>query len=126
MDRSQEITGTAYNLFNNPSGKNPTILVPVQIEGISVGMELDTGAVMSLMSESTYKSTFLDSKPQRLSQLKLNYIRIWGNLSRFGGGTKVEVQLDNQTKALPLIIVSGEEPTLLGRSWLTELKLNWQ
>ena len=30
----------------------------------------------------------------------------------------------NQSKELPLLIVKGDGPTLLGRDWLTELTLN--
>lgn len=29
-------------------------------------------------------------------------------------------------KVLPLYVVKGNEPTLLGRNWLLELKLDWK
>ena len=40
------------------------------------------------------------------------------------GVAKVTVNHINQSKELPLLIVKGDGPTLLGRDWLTELTLN--
>ena len=31
-----------------------------------------------------------------------------------------------QGKCLPLLVVGGNEPSLLGRNWLAEVKLEWQ
>ena len=40
------------------------------------------------------------------------------------GVVNVTVNHNNQTKQLPLLIVKGEGPTLLGKDWLTQLTLN--
>ena len=37
----------------------------------------------------------------------------------------VHVKHSNQEATLPLIVVKGEGPSLLGRNWLSQLKLNW-
>jgi hypothetical protein len=38
---------------------------------------------------------------------------------------KVTVVLNEQTQTLPLLVVEGEGPSLLGRDWLRKIKLDW-
>ena len=33
--------------------------------------------------------------------------------------------MEGQTATLPLVIVKGEGPTLLGRNWSSQIRLNW-
>lgn len=42
------------------------------------------------------------------------------------GTTEVAVKYGSQTATLPLLVVRGEGPSLLGRNWLNVLELNWQ
>ena len=42
------------------------------------------------------------------------------------GTTDVQVAYEGQTAILPLVIVRGEGPTLLGRNWLSQIRLNWR
>ena len=37
----------------------------------------------------------------------------------------VDVDYEGGKYSLPLLVVSGEGPVLLGRNWLEEIKLNW-
>ena len=37
----------------------------------------------------------------------------------------MQVCYEGQTVVLPLVVVKGEGPTLLGRNWLTKIHLNW-
>ena len=39
--------------------------------------------------------------------------------------TEVAVKLDDQENKLPLYVVEGNGPSLLGRNWLSTVKLNW-
>ena len=43
-----------------------------------------------------------------------------------GGGVDVNIQHNGQCKRLPLIITRGEGPSLLGRNWLGELRIDWR
>lgn len=38
---------------------------------------------------------------------------------------RVDVSYEGQEYTLPLLVVPGEGPALLGRNWLEEIKLNW-
>ena len=42
------------------------------------------------------------------------------------GQLMVKVTYGQQNKHLPLLVVQGEGPSLLGRNWLTDIKLNWK
>ena len=37
----------------------------------------------------------------------------------------MDVKVDQQVSKLPLTIIKGVDPTLLGQDWLNKLKLNW-
>ena len=41
------------------------------------------------------------------------------------GTADVRVKYGDQVLTLPLLVVEGEGPSLLGRNWLCELKFNW-
>ena len=41
------------------------------------------------------------------------------------GSTEVQVAYEGQIAKLPLVVVKGEGPTLLGTNWLDKIRLNW-
>ena len=41
------------------------------------------------------------------------------------GGMSAEVQYNKQSFNFNLLIVDGEGPALLGRDWLTHIRLDW-
>lgn len=41
------------------------------------------------------------------------------------GVADVQVEYQGQKRSLPLLVVEGTGPSLLGRGWLKEIKLNW-
>ena len=46
-------------------------------------------------------------------------------LKRAYYSTEVQVFYEGQTTTLPLVVVKGDGPTLLGRNWLSKIRLNW-
>ena len=42
------------------------------------------------------------------------------------GMADVKVVYEDQQKQLPVIVVEGDKPWLLGRNWMAELRLNWK
>ena len=41
------------------------------------------------------------------------------------GSINVNVTYQNQKRQLPLLVVSGDGPSLLGQGWLQQIKLDW-
>ena len=42
------------------------------------------------------------------------------------GETEVKVEYAGQTCRLPLLVTPEKQPALLGRNWLSDLRLNWK
>ena len=84
-------------------------------------MELDNGATLSVISEQTYHKLFSTGKGPTMrnvtTQLTTYIIEILGEI-------EVMVQYKTQEKKLNLLVVTGEGPSLLGRDWLTHIKLD--
>ena len=97
--------------------------VPVELNGKHLMMEFDTGAAVSLVSEKTW-STQLNSLALKATSLKLQSYPV-KKLQVLGYCT-IQAKVQNMTVVdLPLVIVQGQDPSLFGRNWLQEVKLNW-
>jgi len=78
-------------------------------------MEIDTDASVSIMSEGTHKSIW-PTKELDVSNIKLQtYSR---ELLPVASVRDVQVIYEGQRVSLPLVVVKGNGPTLLGRNWL--------
>ena len=103
-------------------GKLPPLKVCVQLDECNIPMEIDTGASMSIMSEDTYRKIW-PAKKLEVSNVKLQtYSK---EPSPVVDARYVQVQYEGQSATLPLIVVKGNGPTLLGRNWLGIIKINW-
>ena len=105
------------------SGGRP-LQTTIKLEDHPFVMEVDTGAVVSLINENVYKfSTMLRRLPLQQSSVQLRThtgegITVKGELS-------VAVQSESQVVTLPLFVVPGQGPSLLGRNWFHKLRLDW-
>ena len=98
-------------------------IMEVHINNIPVKMELDTGASRSILSSSTYQ--FIDQKTD-LPPLQHSNVQLWtytGEAIRVLGTTIVSVNYNNQEVVLPIHVVQGAEPDLMGRDWLEHFKV---
>ena len=85
-------------------------------------MEVDTGASVSIMSENRYHELWprrgLSTSTIRLQTYSKEPITVVGS-------TDVQVVYQGQKATLPLVVVKGDGPTLLGGNWLAKIRLNW-
>ena len=89
-------------------------------------MEIDTSAAVSLINKNMYKSSpMLRRLPLQQSSVQLciytgdhEGITVKGELS-------VAVQNESQVIILPLLVVPGQGPNLLGHNWLHKHQLDW-
>ncbi len=103
-------------------GKKEPLKLDVSLDDKPLCMELDTGASVSLVSNTTFKNLF-GNRNLRNSDLTLRTYS--GELLNVLGEVEVLVVYKDQVKALPLVVVDGEGPSLFGRDWLAHFKLNW-
>ena len=105
-----------------PSSKQDPIQITVDVDNFPLSMELDTGASLSNISETIYKK--LPSVP-KLKPTSANLTTYTGESIKVLGSITIKVCHNGQEKCLPLLVVSEEGPSLLGRNWLHQLKLDW-
>lgn len=98
------------------------IMVEVAIDGVPVNMELDTGAAVSVMSVSQFRSLFPRAHLRRTSLTLRTYTN---EPVKPCGVAFVAVQYNAQRQQLPLYVLRQDGQPLLGRSWLQHLKLDW-
>ena len=110
-------------LFNVDNSTTPVITVTPTVNGIQLPMELDTGASVSLISERTWREQFQAAPLESTSVVLKTYT---GQNLRVLGQLTVDVQYEQQRNSLPLLVVTGQGPPLLGRNWLAHIRLNWQ
>ena len=100
----------------------PPIRVALALDSCSMPMEVDTGASVSIVSESLYHKLWpgrrLDSCEIQLQTYAREPLVVMGK-------TTVQVEYEDQSIKLPLVVVKGEGPALLGRNWMTKIRLNW-
>ncbi|XP_071502154.1 uncharacterized protein [Diadema antillarum] len=118
-----------YTIYSNSTAtgkparaQNGSFSVCVELGGAPVTMEIDTGASVSVIPEAVYmeklKQIPLDAKRIELRSYSGEKIPVLGSV-------QVPVTYKGQQADLPLVVVKGDKPALLGRNWLQTLKLNW-
>lgn len=91
------------------------------MKGQPLCMEDDTGAAFLVSSKNTYQELFF-TLPLQHSPVKLKTYS--GESRPVFESINVEVSYDKQQKALSLLVVGLDSPSLLGRNWLSELCLH--
>ena len=121
--RSDSQTSALFQVNSKGIPNAPPIKVKVKLDDCLMDMEVDTGASVSLMSESAFRKLWpgrhLDPSPIRLQTYLKEPIPVVGCCY-------VHVEYKGQCCKGPLVIVCGSGPTLLGRDWLSQILLDWR
>lgn len=110
----------AYSMFTLPGSSTKPYLLDVCLNGVPIKMELDTGASLSVINEATYQQ--LQAPPLRPSECKLRTYT--GENIQVLGISEVKVQYGETELYLTIHVVNGGGPNLMGRDWLSQLKVN--
>ena len=105
------------------SGASRPYHVDLLVDDQPLHMELDTGAAVSIISESQQRAVFPSATLEKSDMLLKTYT---GECMSVVGEMHVDVQYSEQRKPLTLIVVEGDGPPLLGRNWLEHLTLDWK
>ena len=100
-----------------------TMNVQLQINGIPLFMEIDTGAAVSIISEQTQRNLFPTATFQP-TRIKLRTYT--GEPMPVLGELTVDITYQQNHFTLPLIVVEGNGPSLFGRNWLQHICLDWK
>ena len=121
--KESEDDNESLPLYTVGGGATPPIKVSLIVDGKSLTIELDTGAVAAIVSEKQYKDLFPHLPLQQSQVLLKNYL---GEQLPVVGDVRVQVQYEQQIQDLVLTVVAGEGPCLLESNWLQHLRLNWR
>ena len=100
-------------------------MVLVGINDRWVEMEIATSAAVSLISRTVFDKHWQEPDKSKLSHMAQKFVTYTGENITPHGTCEVTVTYDNQQYHLPLVVVPGSGPTLLGRSWLEVIQLSW-
>ena len=103
--------------------RSPSYEVKVKVDDCDVRMEVDTGSSVSLVSQATYERLWLK---RGLSPCKYRLRLYLEESITVLGCMQVNVIYKTQAVQLPLLVVEGSGPSLLGRNWLEHIVLDWQ
>ena len=93
--------------------------IDIIVEGQIAMMELDTSAAVSL---NTYQQR-LSHIPMKKTKARLRTYT--GEQISLKGKLQVRVKKEGKEWTLPLLVVEGQGPPLIGRNWLESIPLDW-
>lgn len=106
-----------YNLSLN---NYKAVSLTINIDGVKLKMEVDTGTAISCISKHTYDSYF-SHRPIEECTTRLKFYD--GSRIRPLGYIKPDVRYGTERRSLELFVIEGGTTSLLGRQWLSELKI---
>ena len=121
-EAAEEIEYTLFNLYAHIDSQSP-YLVTLQVDGVPLQMEIDTGSSLSLISESTFRQLWPN---KTWEDSKTNLTMYSGAQLQVLGTVNVQVcQASARPVNLSLAVVGADGPSLLGRNWIQSLQLDW-
>ena len=126
----QHVSYGEYETLNMIEINNVTSVDPymcaLKINGVSASMEIDTGTAATIISSKQYKLIKQGTHELQLSTANVPTLRTYaGQTIKPAGGVTVDVRHQGCTHRLTCLVVNGNGPNLLGRDWLTQIKLDW-
>lgn len=115
---------TSYELYNVTDRTLP-YTTDIIVDGKPVKMEIDTGAAVTIISKQTFDKHYRGGTEPTIVHSSDTLSTYTGEKISIFGIANVEVSAKGKSTQLPLTIVSGNGPTLLGRNWLDKIKINW-
>ena len=112
------------NTCNNTNELNNFFTVTMTINGHSVGMQIDTGAAVSVMSVVTYEQLWPQGNGPTLKPTNTKLTTYSGDVLKTVGTITCNIEYQNQQCQLPLVIVDTPGPTLLGQNWFSQIQLD--
>ena len=99
--------------------------VEMDINGTSTRMEIDTGAAVTILSEDTFRQVEKGQEVSRLKPTKARLRTYTGEEINVMGEVQLPVEYGSGKHNLSALVVHGKGPSLLGRDWLSQVRLDW-
>ena len=103
-----------YTLFNVTTNVSKPLQVSLRINDADLTMEVDTGASVSLISSVTFQKLWPAHSSPVLMATQTKLRTYTGEQIHVLGTISANVQFKTQQETLPLLVVDGDGPSLLG------------
>ena len=111
-EETVEESDGSLHAVKTTTGRVPPYKVPILVHGCEVPMEIDTGALRSVVSESMFRSFW----PKRKLVASNKYLSTYSKEPLpVVGALNVNAEYCGQTHKLVLLVVKGSGPTLFDR-----------
>lgn len=121
---SDEDVFTMYNLTEPKLTKVDPITAELNINKNIVEFEVDTGCSVTILSKAEYAKLWTAGGARELQDCSMTLKTYTGEKVPTLGAAEVIVKYKGQVKQLPVVVVAGSGPNLLGRAWIKELGMN--
>ena len=105
---------------------NLPLTICVIADGANVEFEVDTGAAVSLISQAKFNDAWPPLQRPRLRRTDVVLRTYTGEKLPVLGQIQVNVIFRDKTVSLPLVVVKGDGPTLMGGDWIGKLEVELQ
>ena len=113
-----EESETEYDMHTLSKKDSQPYLLEIELNSVPVQMEIDTGAAVSVISESTYSDIQKRSFCPPLQPVDSKLRTYTGHHIEVLGITPIKVRYEKKELYLSIHVVKGSGPNLLGRDWL--------
>ena len=98
----------------------------LRVNGAAVTYEVDTGCGYTIMSTGEFQNLGKQDRLPKLKQCRINLRTYSGHPVPVIGAAYVKVEYRDRTKSLPVVVVEGVGPSVVGRGWIKALGVDWQ
>ena len=113
------------NMYNLTECKVKPLEVNLCTNDHNLLMEIDTGAAVTVVNQKVWSSLSKGTVHGKLSPSKSRLKTYTGEQVVVLGEAEVPVKYQDLEYQLPIAVVEGNTQSLLGRSWLQVITLNW-
>ncbi|XP_062614634.1 uncharacterized protein K02A2.6-like [Saccostrea cucullata] len=125
-DETSDSSDSICSIFctNEKDHSRRKLTVNITVGDEEVEFLIDTGSVRTIVGEAVYQRHLEHFKLTKTDTVLRSYT---GDEIGLLGVCHVPVKYqDQEFVELPLLVAQGQRPSLLGRDWLSKIKLNWQ
>ena len=120
-----EVKQTAdYSLYSLSTQQN-AVTVQVEVDGKSIDMLVDTGSGVTVIGERTFHDVWKHKLPLLTAASDVTLKSYTGQSITVLGKFEPSIKYNGQTVEMPILIVKGDSPNLLGRDILGTITLDW-
>ena len=112
-------------MYNLTGTSIKPLKVTVTVDNEELVVEVDTGVSVSIISEEIYDRLWPNGEKPSLLESDITLRTYSGEQLAIKRTLKVDVQYKDQNAQLQLVVATDKGSSLLGRDWLTRIRLDW-